>query len=118
MAAPELTDLQTFPLAQIQQAEAVAARQIEEAQAAACATVNQARLVSDQVKRDAVDEGRREGEVLYAQVVAEAQLEAGRILNEARDRLDRVNSDSQHMVDLMASRAVAVVIGDGEAARS
>ena len=102
------------PLEQIRQAEAEAARRISAARRAADTSWGEARAKATELKRQADDAGRREGEAQRQEIIRNAQERARALVAEAHRRAETLRHQGEIRMDLGVRHVVAVVTGQKE----
>ena len=110
MTSSKMENTHSSPLLQIQRTEAERASMIAAAHEAAEERLNLARRQAAQLKREATDTGRREGEADYEEIVSEAHSEAERILVQARQQANGLRHNSEQHIDAMVDHAWGMII--------
>ncbi len=102
------------PLDQIRQAEAEMNRQIAAARESAAAIVANARRQAEQTRRQAHEDGKREGLNRYREIVAQAEEEARAITAQANIRAQELHRAGQNRKEQGVRYAIDLIIGMGE----
>ena len=99
------------PLEQIQQTEAETAARIQAAGEAMQVRIRQAQENAEAIRREAVEAGRQEGEIIAQKVIDEAKKEAEQILAEAHHEATELQRKLSESMDSLVGRAIVVVLG-------
>lgn len=103
--------IERSPLDQIRQAEAEIMRRIAAARRAAEATVQEAQAQVVNLKRQARETGRREGQAEYREIISRAEEEARALVEQARRRAEILRRQGDLCIDDLVCRAVEIVVG-------
>lgn len=106
-----VTETELSPLDQIRLAEAENLRQVLAAREAAGQVVARAHAHAAQLKKQAQETGRREGQIRYKEIVSKAEEEARLIAAQAHGRADDLRRQGRQRMELAVRRAVEIVIG-------
>ena len=109
------TDERT-PLAQIRRAETEITRWVAAAQRAAEAAVQEAQIQALDLKHQARETGRSEGQALYEESIAKAEEEARALVQQAFRRAETLCRQADLHKDDVVRSAVEIVIGQKEGA--
>jgi vacuolar-type H+-ATPase subunit H len=104
------------PLEQIRRAEDEAARRIAAARRAAETTWQEAKVQATDLKRQADEAGRREGEAQRQEIIRGAQERARALVAEAQRRAEALRHQGELHMDMGIRHALSVVAGQGEQA--
>jgi vacuolar-type H+-ATPase subunit H len=102
------------PLDQIRQAEVEIKRRIAAAQRAAEADVQKARLQAEDLKRQAGETGRCEGEMEYQDIIRRAKEDARTLIAQAHRRAEDQRRQGDLRMDIVVRSAVAILVGQEE----
>jgi vacuolar-type H+-ATPase subunit H len=102
------------PLEQIRDAEMAVARRVAAAREAARTLIETAQRQADDLKREAEQSGRLEGQAQYAHAIASAKDAAVQILAQAQRQADELRGQFEHDRDSLVSTVWEVVAGAGE----
>jgi vacuolar-type H+-ATPase subunit H len=106
------------PLDQIRQAEAEMNRRIAAARESAATIVAGARQQAEQIKRQAQEDGKREGLSRYREIVAQAEEEARAIAAEAKNRAQELHRVGQGRKEQGVGHAIDLITGLGESEKT
>ena len=102
--------LELSPLDQIRQTEAEVTRKIAAGRKAAEQIVEQARRQAEAVKKDAWENGTREGQARYQTSLSNAEEESRALVAEAQDQADKLRRRGAKRMLLAVHRALNFVI--------
>jgi vacuolar-type H+-ATPase subunit H len=102
------------PLDQIRQAEAEVKRRIAAAQWAAETDLQEAHLRAEDLKRQARETGRCEGQMEYQDIIRQAMQDARALVAQAHRQAEDLRRRGELRMDSVARSAVAIVVGQEE----
>jgi|GEM_PF-6359202 vacuolar-type H+-ATPase subunit H len=102
------------PLEQIRDAEMSVARHVAAAREAARTLIETAQRQADDLKREAEQSGRLEGQAQYADAVARAKEAAAQILAQAQRQVEQLRGQAERDRDSLVSTILEVVAGARE----
>ena len=103
-------DLDISPLDQIRQTEADVLRKVAAARKTAEEILENARLQSEAIKREAHETGTLQGEARYKELISKADEESQALIQEARDMADKLRRLGQSRMQAAAGYAVEFVV--------
>lgn len=99
------------PLDQIWQTEAEVTRRVAAARDKAEGTLAEAQAQARQLKNQAVEEGRRQGQAQYKDIIAAADEEAQVITSQTNAQAEELRRQGKERTDRAVRLAVNIVIG-------
>jgi vacuolar-type H+-ATPase subunit H len=99
------------PLDQIRQAEAENIRKIAAARESAEQVVVKARLDADLLKKQALEEGNREGQARYREILLRREEEAKALVVQAHSTAEKLRRKGEASMDIAVRSAVELIIG-------
>ena len=107
------------PVDQIRQAEAQVTRRIAAARRVADQALANAQSQAADLKRQALQAGRRDGKARHQEIMSQAEEEARAILAQARSQAQQLCQDGTRRMDDAVGHAVAIILGqDAETDRA
>lgn len=111
MDSSTVAEAERSPVDQIRQAEAEVTRRVAAARKVADQALAIAQSQAADLKRQAVQAGRRDGEARYQEIISQAENEARAILAQARSQAQQLCQDGNLRMDDAVRHAVAIIIG-------
>jgi vacuolar-type H+-ATPase subunit H len=105
------------PLDQIRQAEAEVKRRIAAAQWTAEADLQEAHLRAEDLKRQALETGRCEGQLEYQDIIRQTKKDARALVAQARRRAEDLRRQGELRMNTVVRTTVAIVVGQEEDSR-
>ena len=100
------------PLDQIRQAEAEIARKIIAAREASIRNAETASVQGAQLKKQAEEKGKRDGQIRCKETIAAAEEESKLILAQAQEEADALRKHGHAQIKQAVAEALAVVLGN------
>lgn len=111
MTAPEEAKVERSPLDQIRLAEAEVAREIAAARNRAKEAAKEISAQADDINHKARTEGRREGEQHYQEIIAEANMAAEKLLEQAHTQAEELHQTGISQINAAVRFAVDTIVG-------
>lgn len=108
------TGAELSPLEQIRQAEAEVTRRLAAARESAEKTVATAQMQSTNIKIQAGDEGQRDGEAKFREIISKAEEESRSIVTQAHQRAEKLRRKGRRRMDLAVRKAFLSLVGADE----
>lgn len=102
------------PLERIRQAEAEVTRRLAAARESAEKTVATAQAEAIKIKTQANEEGQRNGEVKFREMISKAEEESRGIVTQAHQRAEKLRRKGQHRMDRAVRMAFLCLVGAAE----
>lgn len=102
------------PLDQIRQTEAEVIRKVAAAREAAEGIVANAHKQAADLRRQAREDGIREGQMRYKEIISQAEDEAEAIVAEAQNQANELRRRGPRFLEIGVSHAIHVVVGMAE----
>jgi len=111
MTVQEKAEVERSPLDQIRQVEAEVARGIAAARNRAKLAAKEMSAQADDIKRKAREEGRREGEQHYQEIIAEAKTATEMLLEQAHKQAEELRQTGKSHIDAAVRFVEETVVG-------
>ena len=111
MDSSTATTVDRTPLDQIRRVESEITRWVAAAQRAAEAAVQEAQIQALDLKHQARETGRREGQAQYQEIISKAEDEARALVEQAHHRAKVLRRQGDLWMDDVVRRAVEIVVG-------
>jgi len=116
MTAQEEAEVERSPLDQIRQVEEEVARGIAASRNRANSATKEMSAQTDDIKREAREEGRREGEQHYQEIIAEAKMATERLLEQAHTQAEELRQTGKSHIDAAVRFVEDTVVGSHQEA--